>query len=72
MPGKPIARENDQVVGLDTHIVMVPAGPALIPTPLPHPHTGVLDANLSTNVKANGRPVATVGREIEFSSSRIS
>jgi uncharacterized Zn-binding protein involved in type VI secretion len=60
MAGPPIARQNDQVVAIDTHIVLVPAGPSLVPTPLPHPFTGLLDGNLSTTVKANGRPVATV------------
>jgi uncharacterized Zn-binding protein involved in type VI secretion len=60
MAGKPIARQNDQVLAVDTHIVMVPAGPSLVPTPLPHPFVGVLDGNLSASVKANGRPVATV------------
>jgi uncharacterized Zn-binding protein involved in type VI secretion len=59
MPGKPIARENDRVVGVDTHIVLVP-GPGPVPTPLPHPFDGVLDGELSTTVKANGRAVATV------------
>lgn len=58
--GAPIARADDQVVGVDTHIVMVPAGPSLVPTPLPHPYTGKLDGNLSSTVKANGRAVATV------------
>lgn len=58
--GAPIARAQDQVVAVDTHIVMVPAGPSLVPNPLPHPFTGVLDGALSTSVKANGRAVATV------------
>ena len=56
----PIARQNDQVVGVDTHIVLVPAGPSLVPTPLPHPFSGMLDGGLAPTVKANGRPVATV------------
>ena len=59
--GAPVARQDDQVLAVDTHIVMVPAGPSLVPTPLPHPFTGKLDNNLSTSVKANGRAVATVG-----------
>lgn len=56
----PVARAQDQVVATDVHIVMVPAGPSLVPTPLPHPFTGVLDGGLSTSVRANGRAVATV------------
>ena len=58
--GQPIARANDQVVAVDTHIVMVPAGPSLVPTPLPHPFSGLLDGALSTSVKAGGQAVATV------------
>jgi uncharacterized Zn-binding protein involved in type VI secretion len=58
--GQPIAKQNDQVTAVDTHIVMVPAGPSLVPTPLPHPFAGQLDQGLSTSVKACGQPVATV------------
>jgi uncharacterized Zn-binding protein involved in type VI secretion len=58
--GQPIAKQNDQVIAVDTHIVMVPAGPAIVPTPLPHPFSGVLDGSLSSTVKACGQPVATV------------
>jgi len=33
--GQPAAKQGDQVVGVDTHIVVVPGSPA--PVPLPHP-----------------------------------
>lgn len=69
--GAPIAREQDQVVAVDTHIVMVPAGPSLVPTPLPHPYTGVIDGNVSSTVKANGRPVATVDSKATNQPSHI-
>ncbi|WP_229522532.1 PAAR domain-containing protein [Paenibacillus monticola] len=39
---------------------MIPAGSALVPTPLPHPFTGILDGALSANVKIMGQPAATV------------
>lgn len=58
--GNPIARQGDQVVAVDTHIVMVPSPGGPIPTPLPHPFSGQLDGALSTSVKANGKAVATV------------
>jgi len=58
--GLPIARADDMVVGLDIHIVLVPAV-APIPTPLPHPFAGRLDGALATSVKANGRVVAVQG-----------
>jgi uncharacterized Zn-binding protein involved in type VI secretion len=58
--GQPAAKQGDQVVATDTHIVMVPSGPALAPTPLPHPFTGILSGGLSSDVKIMGMPAATV------------
>lgn len=60
--GQPAAKKNDQVIAVDTHIVMVPAPAAPpVPTPLPHPFMGVINANLSSNVNIMGQPAATVG-----------
>ena len=60
--GQPAAKQNDQIVGTDTHIVMVPAPPAPpVPTPLPHPFTGMVNGSLSSDVKIMGMPAATVG-----------
>ena len=58
--GMPAAKENDQIVALDTHIVLIGVSPP-VPTPLPHPFTGKLDGSLSTDVKINGSAAATVG-----------
>lgn len=59
--GQPAAKKNDQVIAVDTHIVMVPAPAAPpVPTPLPHPFMGVINANLSSNVNIMGQPAATV------------
>lgn len=58
--GAPLAKANDQVVGVDTHIVMVPAGPSLVPTPLPHPFTGVINGGTASSVLVAGQPAATV------------
>lgn len=58
--GMPAAKQGDQVVGVDTHIVMVPAVPSPTPTPLPHPFAGLLDGGLSQNVKIMGKAAATV------------
>lgn len=58
--GKPAAKAQDQVVAVDTHIVMVPAGPSLVPTPLPHPFAGKLDGGLVSTVKIGGQPAAVV------------
>ena len=59
--GQPAAKQGDQVVATDIHIVMVPAPPSPpVPTPLPHPFTGIIDGNLSQDVKIMGMPAATV------------
>jgi uncharacterized Zn-binding protein involved in type VI secretion len=59
--GQPAAKQGDQVVATDTHIVMIstPGGP--VPTPLPHPFTGQLDGGLSGDVNVMGMPAAVVG-----------
>jgi uncharacterized Zn-binding protein involved in type VI secretion len=59
--GQPAAKQNDQVVGVDVHIVMVPSPGGPVPTPLPHPFAGMLDQQLSSDVKIEGRFAATVG-----------
>lgn len=58
--GQPGAKQGDQVIATDTHIVMIPVGSGTVPTPLPHPFTGVIDGNLSSNVKIMGMPAATI------------
>jgi uncharacterized Zn-binding protein involved in type VI secretion len=59
--GQPAAKQGDRVLATDTHIVLIPAGTGTIPTPLPHPYTGVINGNVSFNVKIMGMPAATVG-----------
>ncbi len=60
--GQPAAKQGDQITAVDTHIVMVPAPPGPpVPTPLPHPFSGIINGNLSSDVKIMGRPAATVG-----------
>ncbi|HEX8291445.1 MAG TPA: PAAR domain-containing protein [Pyrinomonadaceae bacterium] len=57
--GQPAAKQGDQVVAVDTHIVMVPSGAALAPALLPHPFAGVLNGGLSGDVKVMGLAAAT-------------
>lgn len=60
--GQPAAKQGDQIVATDIHIILIPAPPGPpVPTPLPHPFTGIINANLSTNVKIMGMPAATQG-----------
>ncbi|NLV74443.1 MAG: hypothetical protein GXY52_07155 [Chloroflexi bacterium] len=61
MSGMPAAKMNDQIVAMDTHIVMVPSPGGPVPTPTPgHPFNGVINGNLSNNVMISGMPAATV------------
>lgn len=59
--GQPAAKQGDKIMATDTHIIMIPAPPGPpVPTPLPHPFTGIIDGNLSSDVKIMGVPAATV------------
>jgi len=58
--GQPAAKQGDQVMATDIHIVMIPAAPSPVPTPLPHPFMGIIDGGLSADVKIMGMPAATV------------
>ena len=59
--GQPAAKQGDRVMAVDTHIVLVPAPPGPpIPTPLPHPFSGIINGGLSRDVKIMGQPAATV------------
>jgi uncharacterized Zn-binding protein involved in type VI secretion len=60
MPGAPAARQNDPVVGTDTHILLVPSPGGPVPTPTPLPFQGKLLSGLSTDVFIDGLPAATV------------
>jgi uncharacterized Zn-binding protein involved in type VI secretion len=57
--GQPAAKQGDQVIGQDMHLVVLPA-PAP-PAILPHPFAGRLTGGLSSDVKIMGRAAATVG-----------
>jgi uncharacterized Zn-binding protein involved in type VI secretion len=59
--GQPAAKQGDHIVAVDTHIVMVPSPTGQVPTPLPHPFTGVINGALSSDVKIGGQPAAVVG-----------
>lgn len=48
-------------MGTDIHIIMIPAGPATVPIPLPHPFSGIIDGGLSLDVNIMGKPAAVQG-----------
>jgi uncharacterized Zn-binding protein involved in type VI secretion len=58
---QPGAKQGDQVVATDTHIVMIPSPGGPVPTPLPHPFVGMLDGSLSADVKIEGKLAAVQG-----------
>jgi uncharacterized Zn-binding protein involved in type VI secretion len=59
--GKPAAKLGDQVLGTDTHIVMVPSPGGPVPTPTPLPFSGKLAEQCSTTVLIAGCGAATIG-----------
>jgi len=67
----PAAKQGDSVVAVDTHIVLVPSGPATVPTPLPHPFSGKLNGSLSPDVKIEGKPAAVQGSTADNSPAHI-
>jgi uncharacterized Zn-binding protein involved in type VI secretion len=69
--GQPAAKKGDQVVAADTHIVMVPSPGGPVPTPLPHPFTGILNGGLSSDVKVMGQPAATVDSTADNSPAHV-
>lgn len=59
--GMPAATAGSHVVGTDVHIVLVPTPGGPVPTPLPHPFSGLVDAGTIASVKIAGQAAAVVG-----------
>lgn len=56
--GQPAAKQGDRITATDIHLIQ-PPGPTS-PVPVPHPFSGIIDGNLSGDVKIEGRAAATV------------
>ena len=69
--GQPAAKANDQIMATDIHIVIVPAGPAQVPTPLPHQFSGMISGSTVSSVKIGGQPAAVVGSTAQNSPAHI-
>jgi len=69
--GQPAAKQGDQVIATDIHIVMIPSPGGPVPTPLPNPFTGQLDGSLSSDVKIEGKAAATKDSTATNSPSHI-
>lgn len=59
--GQPAAKQGDQITATDTHIIMIPSPGGPVPTPLPHPFSGIINGGLSSDVLIEDMPAATVG-----------
>lgn len=59
--GMPAAKQGDQVIATDIHIIMNPSPGGPVPTPTPHPFVGIIQSNVSMNVMIEKRPAATLG-----------
>jgi len=69
--GQPAAKQGDQVMATDTHIIMIPSPGGPVPTPLPHPFVGKLDGALSGDVNIEGKPAAVQGSTATNTPSHI-
>ncbi len=57
----PAAKLGDKVIGIDTHIVLVPAPNGAVPTPLPFAFVGTIMSGCVPTVLIEGKPAAVVG-----------
>jgi uncharacterized Zn-binding protein involved in type VI secretion len=63
--GMPGAKQDDEVIGLDTHIIMIPSPGGPVPTPMPMPFVGKLSGALSASVQIDNKPAAVKGSTAE-------
>ncbi|MDC0743227.1 PAAR domain-containing protein [Polyangium mundeleinium] len=61
MGGKPAAKQGDKIIGIDTHVVVVPSPGGPLLTPVPMPFEGALSASLSADVFMENKPAAMQG-----------
>ena len=57
--GQPAAKQGDRVTATDYHLIQ-PPGPSS-PVLVPHPFSGILNSNLSTDVNIETAPAAYLG-----------
>ena len=56
---QPAAKQGDRITAVDTHLIQPPG--TAPPTPVPHPFNGIIDGNLSRNVRIGGMRAGTLG-----------
>ena len=69
--GQPAAKQNDQIMAIDIHIILVPTPVGTVPTPIPHSFNGIIDGELSADVNIIGNAAATVGSTATNTPSHI-
>jgi uncharacterized Zn-binding protein involved in type VI secretion len=69
--GQPAAKQGDTIVGLDTHVVLVPSPAGPVPTPTPMPFRGQLDGGLSGDVVIEGQAAAVKGSTASNSPAHV-
>ncbi len=68
---KPAAKQGDKVVGVDTHIVMIPSPGGPVPTPMPMPFSGDLGDALSSDVLVEDKGAAVQGSKAQNQPAHI-
>jgi uncharacterized Zn-binding protein involved in type VI secretion len=56
--GQPAAKQGDRVTAIDIHLIQPPGTSP--PIPVPHAFSGIIDGSLSSDVKIEGMPAATL------------
>ena len=64
--GKQMAAQDDRVMGMDVHIMVVPSGPSTTTAPLPHPFIGKLNDGLSDDVSIGDKKAAVWGSKSKY------
>ena len=67
--GKQMAAQDDRVMGMDVHIMVIPSGPGTTTVPLPHPFMGKLDDGLSDDVIIGDKKAALKGSKARHDDS---
>lgn len=63
--GEPVAKQDDQVVGVDTHILMIPSPGGPVPTATPMPFVGKLAQDLCSTTFVDNKAAAVKGSVAE-------
>ena len=66
---KQMAAQDDRVMGMDVHIMVIPSGPSTTTVPLPHPFIGKLDDGLSDDVSIGDKKAALKGSKAKHDDS---